>query len=328
MKILVVFTGGTIGSSLKNEWVSLDESSRYTLISNFEKKSSKKITFDAISPYSILSENLSSCELNNLINCIESHMKNNYDGIIVTHGTDTIQYTSAALSYAFRDLNIPIVLVSANYPLEYVKSNGNDNFEAAVEFISQGAGCGVFVSYKNTFSKSVLFHYGARLLSHGENSDDLYSINDELHSYYENGKIYVNDNLKRNNKSQFIDNVTFCSNPGILVIKSRPADCYLYDLDKCSAVIFLPYHSSTLDTANPEFISFCNRAYSMGIPLFLINSRSEYIYDSSQLFKKCNIIQLPICSFPAIYMKIWLGLSQKKDLTDFLITPLANEFVL
>ena len=54
-----------------------------------------------------------------------------YDGIIITHGTDTLQYTSAMLGYMFDDVSIPIVLVSSNYVLEDKRANGLINLSKA-----------------------------------------------------------------------------------------------------------------------------------------------------------------------------------------------------
>ena len=38
MKILVVFTGGTIGSKTKNGWISTDENTLYTLTDSYKKR--------------------------------------------------------------------------------------------------------------------------------------------------------------------------------------------------------------------------------------------------------------------------------------------------
>lgn len=73
---------------------------------------------------------------------------NSYDGIVVTHGTDTLQYTSAFLAYIFDGLNVPIVLVSANYPLDDSRSNGFENFVGAIDFIKSGSGNGVLFRIK------------------------------------------------------------------------------------------------------------------------------------------------------------------------------------
>lgn len=150
MKILVVFTGGTIGSCYNDGVISPDSNTRYKLIEMY-KQNGGCAEFDAISPYTVLSENLNGEYFNLLYNSVKENI-NNYDGIIVTHGTDTLQYTSAVLSYMFGFCNTPIVLVSANYPLESEKSNGLENFSAAVDFIKSGNNKGVFVAYKITAS--------------------------------------------------------------------------------------------------------------------------------------------------------------------------------
>ena len=95
MKILVVFTGGTIGSCYNDGVISPDSSTRYKLIEMY-KQNGGYAEFDAISPYTVLSENLNGEYFNLLYNSVKENI-NNYDGIIVTHGTDTcLLYTSDA----------------------------------------------------------------------------------------------------------------------------------------------------------------------------------------------------------------------------------------
>ena len=53
MKILVIFTGGTIGSTVNENWISLNDNTKYTLIENY-KKIDSSVEFDVLSPYSIL----------------------------------------------------------------------------------------------------------------------------------------------------------------------------------------------------------------------------------------------------------------------------------
>ena len=84
MKILVVFTGGTIGSRYNDGVISPDSSTRYKLIEMY-KQNGGYAEFDAISPYTVLSENLNGEYFNLLYNSVKENI-NNYDGIIVTHG--------------------------------------------------------------------------------------------------------------------------------------------------------------------------------------------------------------------------------------------------
>lgn len=326
-KILVMFTGGTIGSSHQGNWISLDSSAKYTLINNYYKKYGKTVEFDIVSPYTILSENLTGTEITELVRCVNFYGKKAYDGIIVAHGTDTIQYSAAALSFTLENFNLPVVLVSANFPLDNEKSNGNINFEAAVSFIVKNAGCGVFVSYKNTTKDAVDFHYGTRLLSHMETFDDLYSIDGEAYAYYENDEIKLNSEFKSVYRKITCGNVEFCTEPKILVINSMPGDSFSYDIDQYNAVIFKPYHSGTLNTENRNLKEFCKKAKKLSVPIFPVNLRSEFIYDSTKIYNELGFIQLPLCSFPSIYMKAWIGISLKKELRNFVEEPIAGEFL-
>ncbi len=55
-----------------------------------------------------------------------------YDGFVVTHGTDTLCYTSAALSYMLQELSKPVILTGAQVPLEDIGSDGRSNLINAV----------------------------------------------------------------------------------------------------------------------------------------------------------------------------------------------------
>ena len=55
-----------------------------------------------------------------------------YDGFVVTHGTDTLVYTAAALSFFLQDLGKPIVLTGAQVPLVEIGSDARTNLIGAV----------------------------------------------------------------------------------------------------------------------------------------------------------------------------------------------------
>lgn len=98
MKILVVFTGGTIGCVRKGEVLSPDNEQKYMLTQMYLDRYGN-VDFDTAEPYTVLSENLEGGHMNRLADCLQSYDLNSYDGVVVTHGTDTLQYTSAFLAY-------------------------------------------------------------------------------------------------------------------------------------------------------------------------------------------------------------------------------------
>lgn len=304
MKILVVFTGGTIGSCYNNGVISPNSSTRYKLIEMY-KKNCDETEFDAISPYTVLSENLNGEYFNALYNAIKENI-NNYDGIIVTHGTDTLQYTSAMLSYMFGLCDTPIVLVSANYPLENEKSNGLDNFSAAVDYIKYGKSKGVFVAYKNC-GEYAKIHRGSRLQKHLAYSDKVESI---CNLYC--GEIIYNMYVKNNSYAEKQDEIKFENipifNATSPVLKITPYVGMVYPkLDNSiKAVLLESYHSGTINTANKDLEGLCHTANQLDIPVFLTGSEAGFFYESKELYSKLGIQVLPPVAPISAYIKLWL----------------------
>lgn len=321
MKILVIFTGGTIGSSVKDGWADVDHATRYALLKNFQNN--PDIEFVTRAPFSVLSENLSARELNLLQNEIEIGLEGDFDGIIVTHGTDTLQYTAAATEFAFADTEIPIIFVSADYPLENPKTNGYDNFKAAVEWICGGQSSGVFVSYRNKNEKKTDIHIASRLLQHSEFDSDLYSLGGVPFAVYDEKIQLSGSGLLSANP---IGKVEYAQNPDILSIESCPGNRYNYPLDGVNAVLLKPYHSGTLDTANTAFCDFCRRVKEKKIPLFIANTATDVSYKSTELYEELGIIPLPYGTCISAYVKIWAAVSLGKNVPEFMKIRIANEY--
>lgn len=327
MKISVIFTGGTIGCMAKEGWLSTDESANYMLIDKYiEKTGDKNTVFETCSPCSMLSENLSACELNSIIDCVNNSLMSDCDGIVVTHGTDTLIYTATALSYVFANADKPIMLVSSNYPLDHKDANGLDNFIASVEYIASKTNNGVYISYKNENSQKVDIHIPGRVVLHQEASGDVYSLGGKPFASCENGDI-VGDNNDVN--STVMNCFThFCDDPPILTVESRPCDGFDYSLDGIKAVIIKPYHSGTLNTANKKFVDFCADATVRNIPIFVINVPNGIAYDSSMAFVDLGVISLPMCTYISAFVKCWLAISRGDDIKKLMAENIFGEYSL
>lgn len=305
MKILVIFTGGTIGSQIKDGWISPDNSAKYELIANYRGKAK----FDTLSPYTILSEQLSATELNMLTECVFDNLDKGYDGIIVTHGTDTLQYSASVLGLMLGECKIPVVMVSANYPLSDKRSNGHINFKTAVEFIKKKQK-GVFVAYKNTNEKHAHIHNAVHILRHAECTDEVYSL--ENQPYCIGRKVNKKHIPLTDEERQGTGRVLLCEKPEILKIDSIPADSFNYDLSRYKAVLISPYHSGTLNTLSENFKGFCQRAKEKNVEIFVPNVKCGIAYESSKIFCELGLKILPYCTQTKAYMELWINLSKKR----------------
>lgn len=115
-EIAVIQTGGTIGST-RGESGSLQTSTtgEKVVSSNIEEiadELSVKIV-SRTSPFNILSENMTPEDWQILARHIKEVLTPNLDGVVITHGTDTMEYTTNALSLSFPDIPFPMVTVGS-----------------------------------------------------------------------------------------------------------------------------------------------------------------------------------------------------------------------
>ena len=309
MKILVIFTGGTIGSDLNNGWISPDNKVSHTLLDRY-RTAFPDIQFDTCEPYTILSEHLAAEHIMLLTKTVCDNLDKDYDGIIVAHGTDTLAYSAAALYFAVGIDSIPVLLVSANKPLSNPDSNGKMNFLGAIKFIMQKAGKGVFVSYTNP-NEPTTFHHSHDVLLQSESDERIYSYRNIPYAQLDNGKV----------KILFDDHSFFSSGigplslkkyPELLVVDAIPGQSYNHSLDNVLCVILRPYHSSTLDTKNEKFIQFCKRVKEKEIPLFMVNDSHSGTYESKKALDELGISTMP-GPFAFVYMKLWIMLGKNEE---------------
>ena len=69
-----------------------------------------------------------------------------YDGIVVSHGTDTMAYTASAVTFMLPDMDIPVVFTGSQLPLADILSDGPDNLRTAFAMAATGRG-GVFLAF-------------------------------------------------------------------------------------------------------------------------------------------------------------------------------------
>ena len=70
-----------------------------------------------------------------------------FDGVVITHGTDTMAYSAAALSFMLMNLNKPVVLTGSQIPIEEPKTDGKRNILDAFRVAADGRLAGVYVVF-------------------------------------------------------------------------------------------------------------------------------------------------------------------------------------
>jgi glutamyl-tRNA(Gln) amidotransferase subunit D len=93
----------------------------------------------------MMSENMRFAHYNIIAKEIEKELKEGVDGIVITHGTDTLHYTSAALAFMLENINIPVILVGSQKSSDRGSSDAAQNLISAVNFIAESDFCGVAI---------------------------------------------------------------------------------------------------------------------------------------------------------------------------------------
>lgn len=142
-KILLLATGGTI-ASVESEEGLVPGLSAEELLQYFQHTSQNIDVTCSI----LMNRDSTNMQPEHWVKIAEAISKHyhQYDGFVVTHGTDTLAYTSAALSYMLQGLQKPIVLTGSQVPISFKKTDAKKNLTDALRFACEDIG-GVFVVF-------------------------------------------------------------------------------------------------------------------------------------------------------------------------------------
>ena len=332
MKILFVFTGGTIGSTKQGKLIGTDKGKPYVLLQMYHRAYGLDFEYECVTPYIALSENNTGETLRPLFACIKEHIDCGYDGIVVTHGTDTLQYSAAALAYAFADIQIPLCLVSSNYPLEDPRANGLANLRGAVRFIREVNTPGVWVSYQNT-GEALCIHRGTRLMDGMAFTDRVESILSTHYGTFMGEAPFVkNLNYRESPNGMSATGVLPLDEVSAQILRVNPHPGMVYPALGAGVryVLHTSYHSGTINTVSGEALRFFAEAKERGIPVFLTGVMPGDAYASTEAFEALGIQRLYNLASVAAYMKLWMldALRGGEPITaELLQTPLAGDVV-
>lgn len=132
-KILLIGTGGTIASGRTEEGLKPILTAEDILSFVPDVKSFCEIDF--LQVCNIDSSNMTPAIWSEIAGTIRKQY-DRYDGFVITHGTDTMAYTAAALSYMVQNSRKPIVLTGSQKPIEREESDARRNLRDSIIYAS------------------------------------------------------------------------------------------------------------------------------------------------------------------------------------------------
>ncbi len=190
-KVLILSTGGTIASRIDYRTggvhPALTAEDLYTSVPEIAEVAQ----VDAEVLFSVFSENLRAEHWCKIAEHVSTSLKKGYTGIVITHGTDTMGYTAAALSFALKGLPIPVILVGAQRSSDRPSSDAAANLLAAVTIASKATFSGVYVAMHAGLSDDIIAVHRAASVrkNHTSRRDAFQSINRKPAAYVKNGVI-------------------------------------------------------------------------------------------------------------------------------------------
>lgn len=285
----------------------------------------------------IMSEDMTPDRWIEIAHAVAKEINSGVQGVIVTHGTDTLHYTAAALSFMLRDLPVPVALVGAQRSSDRGSSDAVMNVACAANWVTNSDVAEVCIvmhgSMEDEFCYAIRGCRSRKL--HTSRRDAFKAINEPPIGkiWWETRKIEIlNENYrKRSDKKVRVEDKL---EPKVALIKVYPGlDPEIFDfyLNKGYKGLVVEAtglgHTPTL--GDYSLLPKIERATSLGVPV-VITSQCIYgrthptIYHNLRELLKRGAIFAEDMLPEVAYIKLMFVLTKAKDLEEIKKLMLAN----
>jgi len=316
LNIDLIITGGTISSRLDPEtgavsWLTKPEELLKFYPELMEIVNVRKLKI----PFMKASENMDYLDWKEIAkNCEESLNDKEVEGVIITHGTDFLHYTSAALSFFLQDLNKPVVLTYAQRSSDRASSDASLNLQcaayAAISDIAEVMIVG-HASINDDFCYALLGSKVRKL--HSSRRDAFKPVNIKpIAKIFPDGKIEKITSYKiRNNNRKVILDDKF--NDKIALIKFYPGmDAEIFDfLGRYEGIVIevAALGHVAIDEARKNLLPGIKKAIDNGLivcaaPQTIYGRLNPLVYSPGRKLMKTGVIFLEDMLAETAYVKL------------------------
>jgi glutamyl-tRNA(Gln) amidotransferase subunit D len=336
-KAVILSTGGTIASRVDYRTgavrSALSARDLYGVVP--ELANTARVATEIV--FSIYSENLKQKHWSQLAKKVSEYIQQGVDGIVIAHGTDTMAYTAAALSFALQNLPVPVILVGAQRSSDRPSSDAATNLIAAVKAATRGSFAEVAIAMHDTLSdNTITINRGTKVRKcHTTRRNAFKPVNCTPIAKVKNNRIIMlsSDYKKRNVakkvvlKPKFSENVAFVKfHPGF-----NPAVIDWHVERGCKGILL---EGSGLGHVSKYSFASIDNAIKKGVVVALSSQCiwgrvNMNVYDTGRDLQALGVIPLDDM-FPetAIVKLMWVfgQTSSPKKAKQLLKTNIAGEF--
>ncbi len=223
--IMILHTGGTIASRIDYKTGAVSPAFTPEEFLAMFPELPKIANIKSRMIMNIASEDMDQIRYGHLAKEIEKDIKFGLDGVIIGHGTDTLHYSSAMLSFMLRNLPVPVILVGAQRSSDRGSSDAALNLACATNFITKTDFAGVAVCmHENSSDDSCLILPATKVRKlHTSRRDAFRPVNsDAIARVKSDGTIeMLTDDYIRKDKKRVVS-VNVNIEPKVAIVKTYP----------------------------------------------------------------------------------------------------------
>jgi len=337
-KVSIVSTGGTIASKVDYRTgavkPALDAEDLYSVVPELADLAD----IQANILFSIFSENIGPQQWPKIAEYVADQARNGADGVVIAHGTDTLAYTAAALSFAFTELPIPVVLVGSQRSSDRPSSDAASNLIAATSVAAQAPFAEVVVAMHDWISdEKIAVHRGTKVRKcHTSRRDAFRSVNAKPLAYFDliHRSLEVSGTYEPRRKN-VAPVLQYQFDPNVALIKFHPGiSSGIIDWATATGYKGLVLEGTGLGHVGDAFFPSIERAVNNGVVVCMCSQCvwgrvHMNVYSTGRDLLKIGVLPMGDVLAETALVKLMWAFGHEKDperVKKIMLTNIANEF--
>jgi glutamyl-tRNA(Gln) amidotransferase subunit D len=335
-KVAILSTGGTIASRVDYRTgavrPALTASDLYSVVPELANIA----RIDAHVLFSLFSENITPANWTEVAKATAQKIDEGVDGVVIAHGTDTMGYTAAALSFALQNLPVPIIIVGSQRSADRPSSDAATNLVGAVMAAAKAPFAQVAVAMHETMSDtSIALHNATKVRKcHTSRRDTFKSINAPPIAKVQDQSVIMltNDYTKRDSSRKPTLKPEFCEK--VALVKFHPGiDPAVIDWHTNRGYRGLILEGTGLGHVGSKCFHAIDNAVSNGVVVGMTSQciwgRVDMnVYDTGRDLQALGVVPLEDMLSETALVKLMWVLGQTEDAQEakrLLMTNIAGE---
>jgi len=331
----LVITGGTIASKVSQVTGGVKPITDANEFLHFYPELTKIVNIKKIEiPFKVFSENMNSEHWRKIAECTFKMLEDNeIQGVIISHGTDTLGYSAAALSFFLKELNKPVALTYSQKSIDRASSDASMNLQSAARFALSDCAEVAIVGHASTNDDYCYAIRGTKARKlHSSRRDAFQSINSEVLAKISDGVEFLTRYKKRDNKRKAVLDKSYSDK--VALVKFYPgqdASILDYYALKCKGIVI---EGTGLGHVADSWIPALRKHIRNGLVVCMASQTifgrvDPYVYSTGRELEEAGVIFLEDMTSECALVKLGFILGHygwKANAAEKMLENFAGEF--